>query len=729
MKAKRRSILGLFLAFCLFVFGGIAFSLSSVEANAATYTYTFDGTEDYSSMEMSGNWAVNGGVLERKSGGGDGFVWFNNFSEGDAVFSFKLKFVGQEEGANGDYAISLISKNDNKGNWQSSNRVIMRTPNWNIASSGNFVECYSNRGSVIGGTPFGGFAGFVEGTVYTVNAVFCGDRVQVAVDGVVYLDAVIPNVAAGNVGINSWRAYCEIDDLTLRTATAADFVEVPSISYNFSGEEDLRYLNMNEANGFAVADGALKRTSGGGDGRVYFNQAPWKNAVLEFDVKLTAKMDGVNNYAFSVITRSAATDGGTWQNSVRFILTAPDSEYRINGKAVGVESGIGGVSSPEGNHSGLVLGETYTVKVVTYESYGLLYLNNELLVNATIPGAGSGRIGFNSWCVACEVDNVSLKQATKSDLPAGFFAADENFYDFGEGCDTGSLSMDNGWAVNNGVLERKSGGGDGFVWLNNSSDWTNVYFDFDYKITDTCAENMDYNLSVVTDNGNVGNWQSSSWAVLRATDWRDQHNFVECYSGNGAVSNNVATEFTGFVVGETYHITVVNYGANLAVLIDGTLVMNATVMEGCGRVGLNSWQQYCEVDNLTISKATASDYAKATLLKSYAQVNAEGTALRFVSTIDSLNYKGAGFVITINGVSKNVSVSTVYTSIKAGDSVLNATDVNAAAQYVFVYSIWDIPADQKDTEITVRAYWVEEDGTVVYGQSRVFTVNGVQFAS
>jgi len=137
----------------------------------------------------------------------------------------------------------------------------------------------------------------------------------------------------------------------------------------------------------------------------------------------------------------------------------------------------------------------------------------------------------------------------------------------------------------------------------------------------------------------------------------------------------------------------------------------------------NAWG----VADSTTSKFTVKSLQES-LLNSFMQAKTDGTALRFISTVDSLNYKQVGFVISINGVEKTVYSSVVYESVKANGETVTASDLNAKANYLFTYTIWDIPADQKDTEITVKAFLVENDGTIVYGASKTGTVNIVQNA-
>lgn len=116
------------------------------------------------------------------------------------------------------------------------------------------------------------------------------------------------------------------------------------------------------------------------------------------------------------------------------------------------------------------------------------------------------------------------------------------------------------------------------------------------------------------------------------------------------------------------------------------------------------------------------------LLSTKAQTNAAGTALRFVAAVDSLNYQSVGFEIKIGDKVKTVSSKTVYTSIFAGGTEVFPAVFGENAQYMFTYTIWDIPAEQAATTIQVRAFWTTMDGAVEYGAARTFSVSAVQAA-
>ena len=132
----------------------------------------------------------------------------------------------------------------------------------------------------------------------------------------------------------------------------------------------------------------------------------------------------------------------------------------------------------------------------------------------------------------------------------------------------------------------------------------------------------------------------------------------------------------------------------------------------------------------------------STSLKTLAQckTNSSGTStIRFVSTIDSLNYKAVGFVLsrsntapTIGGANCiNAQYSVVYKEIWNGgtklhiDAAKNDTTlgIDASAQYFYTCYVQNIPSSANETPIYVRPYYILKDGSVVYGEAATATVN------
>ena len=107
-----------------------------------------------------------------------------------------------------------------------------------------------------------------------------------------------------------------------------------------------------------------------------------------------------------------------------------------------------------------------------------------------------------------------------------------------------------------------------------------------------------------------------------------------------------------------------------------------------------------------------------------AQTNADGSQIRFVACVDSLNYKEVGFVIT-NANNKEQTTTkiskTVYNSIVAGGKKLTAADIteNEDMKYILTYTVKNLP---EDAAFEVTSFVVNLDGTKIYGETETYTV-------
>ncbi|MBR5500222.1 MAG: hypothetical protein IKV74_01700 [Clostridia bacterium] len=100
--------------------------------------------------------------------------------------------------------------------------------------------------------------------------------------------------------------------------------------------------------------------------------------------------------------------------------------------------------------------------------------------------------------------------------------------------------------------------------------------------------------------------------------------------------------------------------------------------------------------------------------------------IRFVTTVDSLNYKKVGFEITVGGKTIFKETTKVYEALQAGTQQIEPGVFSSQSCYFAAYSLWEIPESAFDTEIKVRAYWETPNGIVVYGAYKTVTVNGLE---
>ena len=132
-------------------------------------------------------------------------------------------------------------------------------------------------------------------------------------------------------------------------------------------------------------------------------------------------------------------------------------------------------------------------------------------------------------------------------------------------------------------------------------------------------------------------------------------------------------------------------------------------------------------------------YAKfvdANVLVAKAQITAgttsesEKTNMRFVTTVDSLDYEKIGFVVTIEGrEEQTVATTVVYEQLFAVgsnnkvDTLTPSKEFSPISTYFGAYSYLNIPMEDFDTKFTVTPYWITLDGTMVRGETVEKTVS------
>ena len=119
-----------------------------------------------------------------------------------------------------------------------------------------------------------------------------------------------------------------------------------------------------------------------------------------------------------------------------------------------------------------------------------------------------------------------------------------------------------------------------------------------------------------------------------------------------------------------------------------------------------------KVMEVMAQKLASSDTTKATL--------------RFVSTLDALDYTQAGFEITFGTKTVLQTIKNVYQNVSVEGTNKTPAEVNGSAesQYITLFKLTNIPAAQFGADFSVRAYWQTPDGTAVYSNTaKVVNVN------
>jgi len=169
--------------------------------------------------------------------------------------------------------------------------------------------------------------------------------------------------------------------------------------------------------------------------------------------------------------------------------------------------------------------------------------------------------------------------------------------------------------------------------------------------------------------------------------------------------------------------------SNAAVVVEysnataGAAPADAADMDGYVFAG---W--FTDKDCTKALKGTGSAYAKyvdKAVLTVKAQVNQDNNAdIRFVTTVDSLDYKLVGFEIEFGGKIADLEktkTTTVYESLNrfvdGNNAPVSPTVFSPASNFFAAFTVRNVPSDKTSEKFTVRAYWITLDGTAVYGES------------
>ncbi len=109
-------------------------------------------------------------------------------------------------------------------------------------------------------------------------------------------------------------------------------------------------------------------------------------------------------------------------------------------------------------------------------------------------------------------------------------------------------------------------------------------------------------------------------------------------------------------------------------------------------------------------------------------------AIRFVTTVDSLQYQNVGFKIKLNNTVRETSSDTVYSGIYGWvNDEANLIKPDEAfcsiSKYFSTSVLYNIPRSAFRTDIEVTPYWVTLDGTKVYGTAKNYSVAGLEKVS
>ena len=135
----------------------------------------------------------------------------------------------------------------------------------------------------------------------------------------------------------------------------------------------------------------------------------------------------------------------------------------------------------------------------------------------------------------------------------------------------------------------------------------------------------------------------------------------------------------------------------------------------------------------TTSGAAYAKFVDEDVLAVYGQIKSGTTEtskdIRFVTTVDSLDYQKVGFKIAIGeNTPVTKEITTVYKKLYAArgsqeiDTLAPSKTCSPISTYFTTYAYWDVPEESYDTLFTVTPYWITLDGTMVEGVAEVKSV-------
>lgn len=123
------------------------------------------------------------------------------------------------------------------------------------------------------------------------------------------------------------------------------------------------------------------------------------------------------------------------------------------------------------------------------------------------------------------------------------------------------------------------------------------------------------------------------------------------------------------------------------------------------------------------SGAAYAKFVDADVLSVKIQLNAEHTAIRFVSTVDTLAYSQVGYDIRCKETEKVTGSSEVYEHLYgvSNQEIMeySPTVCSKFSKYFYTYTISEIPTDEASQKVPfiVNSYWITLDGTKVLGDT------------
>lgn len=118
-------------------------------------------------------------------------------------------------------------------------------------------------------------------------------------------------------------------------------------------------------------------------------------------------------------------------------------------------------------------------------------------------------------------------------------------------------------------------------------------------------------------------------------------------------------------------------------------------------------------------------FVDAKVMDVYAQADATNNVVRFLSTVDVLDYRNVGFILQTDTWTVKRALTSVYQSVSAVGIDKTAAEVSGTSEshYISYVKLTGIPDTAVNVTVTVTPFWTTADGTEVTGTPVQFAVS------
>ncbi len=194
--------------------------------------------------------------------------------------------------------------------------------------------------------------------------------------------------------------------------------------------------------------------------------------------------------------------------------------------------------------------------------------------------------------------------------------------------------------------------------------------------------------------------------------------------------NNYLTKATFHYIDAVIHTA----KAELSMLSDGTSEVEALIGEFNTELDAMLSDNEISAEEITrIEEIKSEAILRCGVLNVRFQIesgttkDSEKSDIRFIATVDHLNYRETGFYITAKGKKKRISTRTVYANLIGKNNEIVTTyspeDLCSRSKWFSTYSIMNVPQSAFSENIIVQPFIVTKNGKEILGVEKARTIN------